>query len=41
MQTGQQLGTYTLDRRDWNIEYELGPKSWTVEMELGIEGIRK
>ena len=34
-------GTYTLDRRDWNVSYNLGPKSWTMQMELGIEGIRK
>ena len=35
------IGTLLLDRRDFGIDYELGPKSWTLEMELGIEGIRK
>ena len=31
----------TLDRREFGIEYNLGPASWTMEIELGIEGIRK
>jgi polyisoprenoid-binding protein YceI len=35
------IGTLLLDRRDFGIDYELGPTSWTLEMELGIEGVRK
>jgi polyisoprenoid-binding protein YceI len=35
------IGSYTLDRRDFDNDYELGPKGWTVELDLGIEGIRK
>lgn len=35
------VGTMTLDRRDFGIDYNLGPASWTMEMELGIEGVRK
>lgn len=35
------IGTTTLDRRDFGMEYNLGPKSWTMELELGIEGIKK
>ena len=31
----------TLDRRDFGMQYNLGPKSWTMEIELGIEGIRE
>ncbi|NKC13797.1 MAG: YceI family protein [Gammaproteobacteria bacterium] len=35
------VGTVKLDRRDFGIEYNLGPKSWEMEIELGIEGIRR
>ncbi len=35
------IGTLVVDRRDFGIEYQLGPASWTLEMDLGIEGIRK
>lgn len=35
------VGTTTLDRRDFGIDYNLGPKGWTVELELGIEGKRQ
>jgi polyisoprenoid-binding protein YceI len=35
------LGSFTLSRGDFGIDYDLGPAGETVEMELGIEGIRK
>ena len=35
------IGKTTLDRKDFGIEYNLGPKSWTMEIDLGIEGIKK
>ena len=35
------IGHTTLDRRDFGIDYELGPKGWTVELELSVEGRRK
>lgn len=35
------LGSVTLTRRDFGIDYDLGPATEKVEMELGIEGIRK
>lgn len=34
-------GTYVLTRKDFGLDYELGPASTTVELELGIEGIRQ
>lgn len=34
-------GTYVLTRKDFGMDYDLGPASTTVELELGIEGIRK
>lgn len=34
-------GTYVLTRKDFGLNYELGPASTTVELELGVEGIRK
>jgi polyisoprenoid-binding protein YceI len=34
-------GSYTLTRKDFGIDYDLGPSSTTVELTLGIEGIRK
>ncbi len=34
-------GTYTLTRKDFGIDYDLGPKSTTVELNLGVEGIKK
>ena len=35
------LGTYTMTRADFGVDYELGPASTTVELQLSIEGIRK
>ena len=35
------IGTVTLTRKDFGIDYNLGPASETMELELGIEGIRK
>jgi polyisoprenoid-binding protein YceI len=35
------LGSYTMTRADFGLDYELGPASTTVELELGIEGTRK
>lgn len=35
------LGTTTIDRRDFGMDYELGPASWDVELELSVEGIRQ
>lgn len=35
------LGTYTMTRADFGIDYELGPASTTVELQLSIEGIRE
>lgn len=35
------LGSFTLSRRDFGIDYDLGPAGETVEMELGIEGVRQ
>lgn len=35
------LGTTTIDRRDFGIDYELGPASWDIEFDLSIEGIRQ
>lgn len=35
------IGTTTLARKDFGIDYDLGPASETMELELGIEGIRK
>ena len=34
-------GSYTLTRKDFGIDYDLGPSSTTVELTLGVEGIRK
>lgn len=35
------VGTMTLDRTVFGVDYNLGPASNTMEMELGIEGIKK
>jgi len=35
------IGTTTIDRRDFGMQYDLGPASWTVEMELNVEGVRQ
>ncbi len=35
------VGTYTMTRKDFGLDYELGPASTTVELELGIEGVRQ
>jgi polyisoprenoid-binding protein YceI len=34
-------GTTTLTRKDFGIDYDLGPAAESMELELGIEGIRK
>ena len=34
-------GSYVLTRKDFGIDYDLGPSSTTVELTLGVEGIRK
>lgn len=34
-------GSYTLTRKDFGIDYDLGPSSAVVELTLGVEGIRK
>ncbi|MDX1512149.1 MAG: YceI family protein [Gammaproteobacteria bacterium] len=34
-------GKYVMTRKDFGIDYDLGPKSTTVELTLGVEGIRK
>jgi polyisoprenoid-binding protein YceI len=35
------LGTTQLTRKDFGMEYDLGPPGETMELELGIEGIRQ
>ena len=35
------IGTYTMTRADFGVNYELGPASTTVELTFGIEGIKK
>ena len=35
------IGTYTMTRADFGVNYELGPASTTVELQLSIEGIRQ
>jgi polyisoprenoid-binding protein YceI len=35
------VGTTNLTRKDFGMDYDLGPASETMELELGIEGIRK
>lgn len=30
-----------LDRRDFNMDYDLGPASWTFSLEVFVEGIRR
>lgn len=34
-------GSYTLTRKDFGIDYDLGPASTTVELTFGVEGVRK
>lgn len=34
-------GSYTMTRKDFGIDYDLGPASTTVELTLGVEGKRK
>lgn len=34
-------GNYTMTRKDFGLDYDLGPASTTVQLEIGIEGIRK
>lgn len=33
--------TTEIDRRDFGMNYELGPASWTVQLTIFLEGIRK
>ena len=35
------VGTVTLNRRDFGIDYDLGPKGDLLEFDLSIEGIRR
>lgn len=35
------IGTTTIDRRDFGIDYDVGPASWDIEFELTIEGVRQ
>jgi len=35
------VGTTTIDRRDFGIDYDLGPAAWEMELELSVEGIRQ
>ena len=35
------VGTYRMTRKDFGIDYELGPSSTELDLEIGIEGIRK
>lgn len=35
------IGTYTMTRADFGVNYELGPASTTVELTFGIEGTKK
>ncbi len=35
------FGTTTIDRRDFGMDYDLGPASWELELELSIEGVRQ
>ncbi len=34
-------GTYVMTRKDFGVNYDLGPASTTVELEIGLEGVRK
>jgi polyisoprenoid-binding protein YceI len=35
------IGTTTIDRRDFGMEYDVGPESWEIEFELNLEGVRQ
>ena len=35
------VGTYTMTRADFGLNYELGPASTTVELTFGMEGVKK
>ena len=35
------VGTYTMTRADFGLNYELGPSSTTAQLTFGIEGIKK
>lgn len=35
------VGTYTMTRKDFGIDYDLGPASASLDLEIGIEGIKK
>ncbi|MDZ7841947.1 MAG: YceI family protein [Gammaproteobacteria bacterium] len=35
------IGTTTIDRRDFGIDYDVGPASWDIEFELTLEGVRQ
>jgi polyisoprenoid-binding protein YceI len=34
-------GTYTMTRKDFGMDYDLGPASASLQLEIGIEGIKK
>lgn len=35
------IGTTTIDRREFGMDYDVGPGSWEMEFELNMEGIRQ
>lgn len=35
------VGTYKMTRKDFGIDYDLGPASTSLDLEIGIEGIKK
>lgn len=35
------VGTYKMTRKDFGIDYDLGPASTSLDLEIGIEGIQK
>jgi len=35
------IGTTTIDRREFGIDYDLGPAVWEMELELSVEGIQQ
>jgi len=35
------VGTYKMTRKDFGMDYDLGPASASLDLEFGIEGIRK
>ncbi|MGE3773938.1 MAG: YceI family protein [Gammaproteobacteria bacterium] len=35
------VGTYKMTRKDFGLDYELGPASTSLDLEIGLEGIKK